>query len=47
MIEGYALAVPLGFIDDEALGLDEGILLGSDLDEVIGSTLGATDGTEL
>ena len=34
-------------IDGEALGSDEGIILGSALVKVIGSTLGAADVTEL
>ena len=41
------MTVPLGSTDGEALGLDEGIILESALGEVLGSTLGATDVTEL
>ena len=43
MLEGYTLEVTLGSTDGEALGLDEGIILGYDLVEVLGSTLGAAD----
>ena len=47
MLEGYTLAAPLEFTDGEALSLYEGIILGYDLGEVIGSTLGDAEGTEL
>ena len=39
MIEGYTLEVPLGSTDGKALGLDEAIILGSALGEVLGCTL--------
>ena len=41
------MEVPLEFTDGEALGLDEGIIPGSDIGEVLGSTLVTADGTEL
>ena len=40
MLEGSTLAVTLGSTDCEALVLDEVILLGSALGEMLGSTLG-------
>ena len=47
MLEESTLAIPLGSTDGEELGLDEVILLGSALGEVLCSTLGIADGTEL
>ena len=44
MLKRSTLAVPLVSTAVEALGLDESILLGSYLGEVLGSTLGAADG---
>ena len=47
MLKGSTLALPLGSTDGDDLGLDGVILRGSDLGEVHGSTLAATDVTKI
>ena len=47
MLEGSTLAKPLRSSDGEALGLCKGVLIGSDISEVLGYTVGATGDTEL
>ena len=47
MLEGSILAVPLGSTDGEVLGLCEGVLICSAVNEVLGSTLGYTGNTVL
>ena len=47
MLEGLALGVPLCSTNGGALGSDEGIIIGYTDDELIGSSLVATDGNTL
>ena len=46
MLEGSTLIVPLGSTDGKDLGLCEGVLIVSSVDEVLGFTLGATGDTD-
>ena len=47
MLEELTLRVSLGHTDGEALGFDECIILGLAVGEVLGSTRGTSDGTEM
>ena len=46
MLQGLTLGLLLGYTVGEALRFDEGIILGSAINEVLGSTCGASGSTD-